>query len=105
VSEPSQSDAHLTPTYSGRGFAYWEPIRASYGAQIDVHESSAASEPHIWIDVAGDCHLDEPPHPHPGVDAGIAKGSAAAHLSIEAAKRFRDQLDAAIKHSEERFGG
>jgi hypothetical protein len=91
------------PTYSDRGFARWEPVSASYGAEINVYESSAAEGPHIWINIAADCHLEEPPRDHPSVPYGIATGSAAAHLSMEQAHELRDKLDAAIRHSEATF--
>jgi hypothetical protein len=95
--------ADMQPKYSDRGFAFWEPIKASYGAEIDVHESSAAAGPHLWINIEGDCHLTDAPPRTPGIPGGVAKGSAAAHLTMDAARALRDQLDAAIRHSEDRF--
>jgi len=99
---PSQSSGE--PTYSDRGFAFWEPIKGSYGTSIEVHESSAAMEPHLWVTTRGPCHLTGAPREHPGIPFGVADGSLGAHLSMDEARDLRDKLDAAIKHSEERFG-
>lgn len=88
----------------GEGFGYWEPIKASYDAEIGVIESSAAESPHLWVTVRGSCLLSSDPKPRPGISHGVARGAASAHLSMEAARRLRDDLDAAIKRTEERFG-
>lgn len=91
------------PNYSGRGFAHWEPVESTYGGEVRVYESSAASGPHIWINVSGECHLDGHPKPHPGLAFGLAPGSTSAHLTMRSARDLRDRLTAAIEHSEERF--
>lgn len=91
------------PEYSDRGFAGWVPIAAQHGHVVEVYESSSAEGPHLWVSVRGECHLDGPAKPCAGIPAGVAPGYNAAHLSMDAARLLRDQLDAAIKHSEDRF--
>lgn len=83
---------------SERGFAHWEPVETTYGSQVRVYESSAAAGPRLWINIDGECHLDENPKPFAGISHGIAKGSASAHLNLEQAKLLRHRLDEAINY-------
>lgn len=87
-----------TPEFSERGFAHWPTLATTYGHRIDVRESSAASGPHIWVDITGRCHLESEPEPHVSVPHGIAEGSAAAHLSLEQARELHARLGAAIDY-------
>lgn len=40
---------HLEPIASARGFVALPALAATYGGEIRVYESSAASGPHLWI--------------------------------------------------------
>lgn len=92
------------PEYSDRGFAHWPPVESSYGATVRVYESSAAENPHLWVNIDGDCHLSGHAEPFPGLPWGKAPGAVSAHLTMNQARELRDRLDAAITHSEQRFG-
>jgi hypothetical protein len=99
-----QARATVPPhEYSDRGFAHWPPVGGGYGAEVKVYESSAAAGPHLWVTVAAECHLESPVRERPGISHGVALGEASAHLDMDGARRVRDQLDAAIRHSEARF--
>lgn len=68
---------------SDRGFIQGTEIESGYGGFIKVYESSAASHPHIWVNVVCPLNLNEP------------QGQmieAVAHLTIENAENLRDQL-------------
>lgn len=71
---------------SSRGFKHMAFVTDSYGGRVKLYESSAADEPHIWIRVE-QSHLLTPPDPD---DALV---DAAAHLTFDAARELRDQLD------------
>lgn len=87
-----------TPTISDRGFAHWPTMPTSYGHAIDVRESSAASGPHLWLDITGRCHLEGAPEAHVSSPYGIAQGSAAAHLSLTQARELHHRLGVAIAY-------
>jgi hypothetical protein len=94
------------PTYSPRGFAFWEPTPSTYGAPVSVYESSAATAPHLWISIDGECHISGDVVPFNDISGLVRSkgaGSIAAHLTMDQARDVRDKLDAAIHHSEERF--
>lgn len=42
---------HLQTTRTDRGFAHMPAIPGAYGGEATVYESSAASSPHIWLNV------------------------------------------------------
>lgn len=75
------------PTYTDRGFAHWEPVEADREITVRIYESSSA-DPHVWM----------------VVEDGLGHVPT-AHLGLEAARAVRDTLDAAIKHTEDRFHG
>jgi hypothetical protein len=62
---------HLRVTTSDRGFTSLPPILDEYGGTATVYESSAASAPHIWLNV---------------------KGSGRLHLTVESAQQLAEQL-------------
>lgn len=73
-----------------RGFKHYEPIETSYGHEIRVYESSAATRPCIWLSVK----LTE----EESRNSGIAPCEANAHMTIEQAEMVRDAIDTAIKN-------
>ena len=73
------ADRSTTP----RGFSIYDQFTDTYGATIRVQESSAATEPKVWIFAEGG--MAENPSPH---------------LNVEQAKRLRDALDAFISEGE-----
>lgn len=77
-------------TFSERGFPQTEPIECDYGNVVNVRGSSAASAPHIWLDVTP---VRVPPDDR--------DQSVAAHLSLNQARRLRDLLDALIDYHEQ----
>lgn len=75
------AELDLKPTYSNRGFASFDPIGDTYGSTVTVRESSSAEAPCVWV------AFEVPPSfDHPG---GI---DLAAHLSLAAVTKLRDQL-------------
>jgi len=65
--------------FSNRGFQGFEPIPSSptgYSGSVRVYESSAASDPYIWLAV------DE----------------SRVHLTLADARRLRDQIDYLISN-------
>jgi len=89
-------------TVSDRGFKHWEPIEVDRGAIVRVYESSAARDvPCLWLNVAAEAHLDEPPRPHAGIPAGVARGSISAHMTLDQAKLVHAGLGAAIRAQEQ----
>ena len=70
---------HATVT-TPRGFITYDEFPDSYGTTVTIRESSAASEPKVWIFAESAEH--EP---------------AAAHLSVPQAVRVRDALDTFIR--------
>lgn len=83
----------MPESYSERGFAqYARDIPTGYGERVSVYESSAASGPYVWLNIAGRAHLDEAPTPHLDIPGGIARGSISAHCDLAAAKRVHAAL-------------
>ena len=80
-----ESAAHLVPTPSPRGFMHYPPVRCTYLSDVTVSESSAASEPHVWLTVSelDDLNTRDPDGP---------RHDANAHLTFEQAEQIRDQL-------------
>jgi hypothetical protein len=65
-----------------RGFMIYAEFTDTYGSSVRVQESSAASEPKVWIFC--DKRGDEPASPH---------------LSVEQARLVRDALNEFIKEA------
>lgn len=81
-------------TLDNRGFKWCAPVEGAYGGQATVHESSAASGPHLWLSV-------EEPNDLNAWTIGDKTGGtheAALHLTAEAAAQLRDTLDWALEH-------
>lgn len=70
---------HLAETVSDRGLRYFPPIPATYAGrkdgEVEVHESSAAEEPALWLKVT----------------AGSG-ASQTVHLHVDDAHRLAEQL-------------
>jgi hypothetical protein len=83
----SQAPEHLTPTMTNRGFLHLPPIEGFHAGRPDgkvrVYESSAASGPHIWINVEG--NYVTPEFVQRGVDVSI-------HLPLEDALKLAEQI-------------
>ena len=43
------TDAPSEDTFTQRGFRHTLPVKGTYGGKVKVYESSAASEPHVWV--------------------------------------------------------
>lgn len=71
--------------HSDRGFKQMEPITTSRHETVRVYESSAASEPHLWLHVT----VVRSPEGY----STLEEGSGHAHLTLEQAEQLRDQLD------------
>jgi hypothetical protein len=72
-------------TESDRGFKCYTPIKDTYGGQVGVYESSAATQPCIWVSIQQFPRSD-----------GSVDPEAAVHITLEQAERLRDILQAAI---------
>lgn len=77
------------PEVSNRGFKHHEPVPSEYGGNVRVYESSAASAPHIWVNVECPVNMNDP--------RGPAK-DASAHLTLDNAILLRDQLTHLIEN-------
>jgi hypothetical protein len=69
------TEPHLIPVVTDRGFTHMPSVQGTYGELVRVYESSAASQPCIWLRIVGGQH-DE----------------WAAHLPVEAALRLAEQI-------------
>jgi len=82
---------------SSRGFGYLPSLTCGYGSKIEVHESSSAHGPHLWLRIRQPSDLNE-------MGLCNARGQkyegewqdAAAHLPVEVAEALIDQLRAVI---------
>jgi hypothetical protein len=74
---------HLTPIFTDRGFRHLPPIPGAYGGAAQAYESSAASGPHVWLQVVVPADLNSPNGPT--VDATL-------HLTAENAVHLAEQL-------------
>ena len=71
--------AHLVPVASSRGFAYMPELKGTYRDAVKVYESSAATEPCVWLRVKeGDY-------------------SATAHVTAEVAWAFAEQIMTVVR--------
>lgn len=74
---------HLTVTASPRGFASLPEIPGAYGGHALVYESSAAEEPHLWLQVTVPADLRDP-------DGETVE--ATIHLDVAKAWQLAEQL-------------
>ena len=77
------------PQVTERGFQRHAPVPSEYGGHVEVYESSAASGPHIWLNVECPASLNDPTGP---------TRDAVAHLTLESATLLRDQLTQLIEN-------
>lgn len=76
------------PRQTPRGFHDYAEFIDTYGIQVTVRESSAATAPHLWIFVKSrDVYTDEPLAP------GMVHSNGSTHLNQEQAKMLRDAID------------
>lgn len=73
---------------SSRGLIYAMPIPSEYGGNVEVHTSSAASGPHIWLTATAPVSLNEPEGPT--VEASM-------HLTAENAAKLAHQILALVE--------
>jgi hypothetical protein len=73
-----------------RGFAIYVEFVDTYGSNVRVQESSAASEPKVWI-------FCDRSRGYASDDLGGDRQAATPHLSVEQARCVRDALDEFIK--------
>lgn len=76
--EPNRS---VTP----RGFDIYDAFVDDHGHSMRVQESSAASEPKVWVFIEDTRDLPSPPH---------CTTPDHLHLNVEGATRLRNALDA-----------
>jgi hypothetical protein len=78
---------HLTVARSGRGLVKLPDIPGAYGGHAEVYESSAASEPHLWLKVVetGSSRLDR------------QDADATLHLNAEQAWQLAEQLMQSVR--------
>lgn len=67
-----------------RGFTTFDEFECTYGTRIRVKESSAASDPHVWL------FLDQ----NPAILTKPEPGNAAAHLNLKQVDRLIEALTA-----------
>lgn len=77
------------PETSARGFLRFPPIEGAYGGHVEVYESSAASEPRLWLNAVNSADPRETSSP--GTSATI-------HLSLAAARALVGQLEYLIEN-------
>jgi len=71
-------------TVNERGFhGYGNPVETTYGHVVRVYESSAASGPHCWLDIAKHFDLG---------NGDIPRERATAHLNEEQARAIAARL-------------
>lgn len=74
---------------TNRGFKHYVGIPSTYGGEIKVAESSAASGPHVWVWADYPVNLNDP---------NGERLTASMHLTLEDAERLRDQLTHVIEN-------
>lgn len=72
---------HLQPVSDDRGLRSLPPVAGKYGGAVAVFESSAASEPCIWL------HAATP-----------TEGAVHVHLTAEAAGHLAEQIEWLLEH-------
>lgn len=88
-----------------RGFYDFAKFTDTYGNEVTVRESSSAEGAHLWIFVDGEVHLQEKPHPHPGIPFGVAKASASTHMNLEQVEVMRDAFTEYLEFAKTRWEG
>jgi hypothetical protein len=75
---------------SDRGFVGFGEthVTCTYGAEVDVYESSAASGPHVWLSVVDFPRTADPEE---------SRERAAAHLDVAQAREVRDRINAWLR--------
>jgi len=76
----TEPDRSLTP----RGFVIYDQFKDTYGSEIRIQHSSAATRTCVWIFADGEDDSTSSPH-----------------LDVEQAKRVRDALDVFIRENED----
>jgi hypothetical protein len=77
-----------------RGFhGYGEPFKCTYGTEVEVYESSAAINPHVWLKLTqgGSLHFED--------------GEGVAHLDEEQARALIARLQAWLDEIPSRWEG
>lgn len=72
---------HLEPETSDRGLRYMPPLTQRDGSAIEVHESSAADRPHIWLGAK-----------EPATPRSERLIEVLVHLTVEDARKLAEQL-------------
>lgn len=72
---------HLEPWVSGRGLRYMPPLTLRDGQALEVHESSAADRPHIWLGAK-----------EPATTVSERFVDVLVHLPVEDARKFAEQI-------------
>jgi hypothetical protein len=85
----TDDQGHLEPLVTDRGFQHLLPVSSTYGGHVRVHESSAASGPHVWVTSVAPSDLNDPTSPAVRV---------ALHLTLEDAATLSDQLAYLVKN-------
>jgi len=83
------SKEHLEVGVTDRGFSHLPAIPGAYGGEATVYESSAASSPHVWLNVRvpTDMNLN-----------GRNFVEATLHLTVENAMKISEQLAYLVAH-------
>lgn len=76
--------AHLQPMKTSRGFTHLPAIPGAYGGEVTTYESSAASSPHVWLNVIVPMDTNNPKEGQ-NVEATL-------HLSLDNAAKLSEQL-------------
>lgn len=84
---------HLQVERSDRGFSHLPPIPGAYGGAAQAYESSAASGPHVWLQVVVPADLNQPDGPE--IDATL-------HLTADNAVKLAEQLQQLVANHYQR---
>lgn len=76
---------YLIPRMTARGFHLLPPLAGEHGGYVRLRESSKASSPHLWIDVAEPLDANDP-------SGGSKEIPATLHISLETAEKLISQL-------------
>lgn len=79
---------HLEPVKTDRGFQHLPSIADGYGSSIRVYESSAATEPYVWVKIR-----EELTTPRGGQTKEIC-----AHLAMEDLVKLGEQIEWMKQH-------
>ena len=86
----TEEDEHLTPTYTTQGYKWLPMINGLYGDAVQVYESSLASQPALWLRIAG-ASQDTGRRNHMQLWRQV-------HLSADAAVELAQQLLWMVEH-------